>query len=289
MFFGLQNSPATFQSMMNTLFDDLIKEGWVIIYMDDILIFSKDLEEHRILVKKVLQQLEEEDLFLKPEKCFFEKSSIEYLGMIISQDQIQMDPAKLSAVLDWLTPKCVKDVQSFLGFGNFYWQFIQGFAHIMAPLTSLTWRDTAWHWDDDRQKAFDMLKQQFTLAPILLMPNFLTPFWLEMDASDYNYGAILSQQSDDRHWLLVTYMSKQMLPVECNYIIYDKELLAIIEALKLWCHYLEGSLHPVEIWSDHKNLEYFRMVQSLNFHQAQWSLFLSHFQFTISHHTGTLN
>jgi len=110
--------PTTFQSMMNALFDDLIKEGWVIIYMDDILIFSKDLEEHRILVKKVLQWLEEEDLFLKPEKCFFEKPSIEYLGMIISQDKIQMDPAKLSAVLKWPTLKCVKDVQSFLRFSN---------------------------------------------------------------------------------------------------------------------------------------------------------------------------
>src|SRR5882724_6197738 len=149
MFFGLQNSPATFQSMMNMLFNDLIKEGWVIIYMDDILIFSKDLEEHRILVKKVLQQLEEEDLFLKPEKCFFEKSSIKYLGMIISQDKIQMDPAKLSAVLNWPTPKCVKDVQSFLGFRNFYWRFIQGFTNITTPLTSLTRKDTIWHWDDD--------------------------------------------------------------------------------------------------------------------------------------------
>jgi len=107
MFFGLQNSPATFQSMMNTLFDDLIKERWVIIYVDDILIFLRDLEQHRILVKKVLCWLEEEDLFLKPKKCFFEKSSIEYLGMIISQDKIQMDPT-------------------------------QGFAHITAPLMSLT-------------------------------------------------------------------------------------------------------------------------------------------------------
>jgi len=165
MFFGLQNSPATFQSMMNALFDDLIKEGWVIIYMDDILIFSKDLEEHHIPVKKVLQRLEEEDLFLKPEKCFFEKSSIEYLGMIISQDKIQMDPTKLSAVLNWPTPKCVKDVQSFLGFGNFYQRFIQGFAHIMAPLMSLTQKNTAWHWDDDQQKAFDTLKQQFGTDP----------------------------------------------------------------------------------------------------------------------------
>jgi len=125
-----------------------------------------------------------------------------------------------------------------------------------------------WHWDDDQQKAFEMLKQQFTLAPILLMPDFSKPFRLETDASDYDYGTILSQQSDDGHWLLVAYMSKQMLPAERNYVIYDKELLTIIEALKLWHHYLEGSPHPVEIWSDHKNLEYFCSAQSLNRRQA---------------------
>jgi len=122
--------------------------------------------------------------------------------------------------------------------------------------------------DDDQQTAFETLKQRFTSAPILLMPDFSKPFRLETDASDYDYGAILSQQSDDGHWLLVAYMSKQMLPAECNYVIYDKELLTIIEALKLWRHYLEGSPHPVEIWSNHKNLEYFCSAQALNHRQA---------------------
>jgi len=188
-----------------------------------------------------------------------------------------------------LVTKCVKDVQSFLGFGNFYRRFIQGFANITAPLTSLTRKDTTWHWDDDQQTAFETLKQRFTSAPILLMPDFSKPFRLETDASDYDYGTILSQQSDNGHWLPVAYMSKQMLPAEHNYVIYDKELLTIIEALKLWHHYLEGSPHPVEIWSDHKNLEYFRSAQSLNRRQARWSLFLSCFRFTISHRAGTLN
>jgi len=137
-----------------------------------------------------------------------------------------------------------QDVQSFLGFGNFYRRFIQGFAHITAPLTTLTRKDTTWHWDNDQQMAFDNLKQRFTSAPILLMPDFSKPFRLETDASDYDYGAILSQQSNDGPWLPVAYMSKQMLPAERNYVIYDKELLAIIEALKLWRHYLEGSPHP---------------------------------------------
>ena len=121
-----------------------------------------------------------------------------------------MDPAKLLAVLEWTIPKCVKDVQSFLGFRNVYRRFIQGFVNITAPLTSLTQKDTTWHWDNDQQKAFKTLKQHFTSAPILLMPDFLKPFRLETDTSDYDYGAILSQQSDDGHWLPVAYMSKQI-------------------------------------------------------------------------------
>ena len=146
-----------------------------------------------------------------------------------------------------------------------------------------------WTWEEAQQTAFDTLKHRFTSAPILLMPDFDKPFRLETDASDYDYGAILSQQSEDGHWLPIAYMSKQMLPAERNYVIYDKELLAIIAALQTWRHYLEGSPHPIEIWSDHKNLEYFWTAQSLNRRQARWSLFLSRFQFTISHRAGSLN
>src|SRR5258707_2365418 len=120
MFFGMQNSLATFQSIMNELFKDLIQEGHVVIYMDDILIFTSDVETHRRIVHQVLQRLQDEDLFLKPKKCFFERDSIKYLGMIISHNQVCMDPTKLAAIANWPTPQKVKDVQSFLGFSNFY-------------------------------------------------------------------------------------------------------------------------------------------------------------------------
>jgi hypothetical protein len=213
---------------MNALFDDLIKEGHVIIYMDDILIFTETLEEHRQVVQKVLQRLIDEDLYLKPEKCFFERSSIEYLGMIISYDQVRMDPAKVAAIMEWPIPKTVKDVQSFLGFGNFYRRFIQDFSKITKALTELTRKDRTWEWTPDCQEAFQMLKNAFTKAPVLIMPNFDAPFKLETDASDYDYAAILSQQGPDSHWHPVAYLSKQMTPPERNYVIYDKELLAII-------------------------------------------------------------
>ena len=143
---------------MNGLFDDLIRAGKIVIYMDDILIFSSDLEEHRRTVKQVLQRLIDNDLYLKPEKCFFEKESIEYLGMIISYNQVHMDPAKVAAITEWPTPKTVKDVQSFLGFGNFYRRFILDFSKLSKPLTELTRKDTPFSWTPERQTAFDTLK-----------------------------------------------------------------------------------------------------------------------------------
>src|SRR5258705_7661882 len=253
MLFGIQNSPATFQSMMNELFKDLIREGHVVIYMDDILIFTANMETHRRIVRQVLQRLQDQDLFLKPEKCFFERDSIEYLSMIISHNQVRMDPAKLAAIADWPTPTKVKDVQSFLGFGNFYRRFIQDFAHITKPLTTLMCKDHEWNWTPQCEAAFQELKQRFTTLPVLQIPDFDAPFRLEADASDFDYGAILSQQGPDTHWHPVAFMSKQMTPAERNYNIYDKELLAIVWALDAWHHYLEGSSHPIDIWSDHKN------------------------------------
>jgi RNase H-like domain found in reverse transcriptase/Reverse transcriptase (RNA-dependent DNA polymerase) len=268
MFFSLQNSPSTFQAMMNGLFDDLIHAGKIVIYMDDILILSSNLEEHRQMVKQVLQHLIDNDLYLKLEKCFFEKESIKYLSMIISHNQVHMDPAKVTAITEWPTPKTVKDVQSFLGFGNFYRRFILDFTKLSKPLTELTQKDTPFTWTPERQTAFDTLKHRFTTTPILLMPDFDASFKLETDALDFDYIAILSQKGPNTHWHPIAYLSKQMLPAERNYVIYDKELLAIICALETWRHYLEGSTHPIKIWSDHKNLKYFKTSQSLNCRQA---------------------
>lgn len=130
MFFGLTNSPATFQTLMNTIFADLIAKGKVAVYLDDILIWSNDIREHRKVVHEVLHRLETYDLYLRPEKCEFEKSTIEYLGLIISPDKVSMDPIKIKAVLEWPTPKTLKEVRGFIGFGNFYQRFIQDFSKV---------------------------------------------------------------------------------------------------------------------------------------------------------------
>ncbi|KAF5315388.1 hypothetical protein D9619_007461 [Psilocybe cf. subviscida] len=286
MFFGLTNSPATFQTMMNDIFIELIDGNVVIVYMDDILIFTETLDHHREVVKRVLEVLQRNKLYLKAEKCEFEKEKIEYLGLIISQGKIEMDPVKVEGVSKWPEPENVKDVQSFLGFVNFYRRFIKDFADLARPLHDLTKKGTVWRWSPRQQQAFDDLKKSVTSSPVLVFPDDNKPYKLEADSSDYATGAVLSQEGSDGKWHPVAFMSKSLSEVERNYDIHDKEMLAIIRALDEWRHYLEGTQHTFEIWTDHKNLEYFMTAQKLTRRQARWSLFLSRFDFTLHHRPG---
>jgi hypothetical protein len=286
MFFGLCNSPATFQTMMNDLFRELIEEGVVAIYMDDILIFSKTLEEHRQVVNRVLQILQNNKLYLKPDKCIFEVNKVEFLGLILSENQVEMDPIKIEGVRNWPAPKNVKEVQSFLGFVNFYRRFIEGFSHVARPLHDLTRKDSIWKWEPSQQEAFDTLKTKITSSPVLVQPDVTRPFKLETDASDYATGAVLSQLCEDEKWRPVGFMSKSLNDPERNYPIYDKEMLSVMRALEEWRHLLEGATHPVDIYNDHRNLTYFMKAQNLNRRQARWSLYLSRFHFMMHHRPG---
>src|ERR1700754_3694151 len=191
MFFGLCNSPATFQTMMNELFKELIDQHVVVVYMDDILIFTATLEEHRRVVRRVLEILAENNLFLKPEKCVFEALEVEFVGLVISEGQVAMDPVKVAGVEDWPVPEQLVDVQSFLGFINFYRRFIADFARIAHPLHDLTQKDTVWEWQEKHEKAFCELKDRITSAPILVQPDVSRPFKLETDASDFATGAVV--------------------------------------------------------------------------------------------------
>jgi len=192
MFFGLCNSPATFQTMMDNIFNDLITEGVVVVYLDDILIFMETLEEHWAATWRVIELLQKHNLFLKPKKCKFEKTKVEYLGVIISQNSIKMDPVKVAGVTEWTTLSNRKEVQSFLGFTNFYHRFIQGFSHLACPLFNLTWKDMEWKWGAEEQSAFDSLKEQITTAPILTLLDNSQPFWIKADSSYFATGAVLS-------------------------------------------------------------------------------------------------
>ena len=286
MTFSLCNAPSTFQAMMNEVLKEEIATGHVVVYIDDILIFTDDLTLHRQLTERVLQKLRANDLFVKPEKCKFEQPSVEFLGLIISKDSITMDPTKVEGVKNWPTPTKVKHVQAFLGLANFYWRFIKDFSKIARPLTVLMCKDSPWQWEEAQERAFQALKTAFTTAPILRIPSNTAPFRLETDSSDFATGAVLKQLGEDNLWHPVAFYSKSLNEHERNYEIYDKELLAIIRALEEYRHYLEGHPIPVEIWSDHLNLTYFRQAQKLTRRQARWSLFLSRFNFNLRHRPG---
>jgi len=220
--------------------------------------------------------LQKHNLFLKPKKCEFEKTEVEYLGVIISQNSIRMDPVKVAGVMEWPTPSNRKEVQSFLGFTNFYRRFIQGFSHLARPLFNLTRKDMEWIWGAEEQSAFNSLKEQITMAQILALPDNSRPFQIEADSSYFVTGAVLSQQSpEDNKWHPVAFLSKSLSPVEQNYEIHDKEMLAIVKVLEAWRHFMEGAEHRCEIWTDHKNLQYLMMAKKLNQRQARWSLLLA--------------
>jgi hypothetical protein len=215
MYFGLTNSPATFQTMMNEIFQDLITEGVVSVYLDDILIFTNSLEEHRRITCLVLDRMREHKLYLRLEKCEFEKTKIEYLSIIISHNKVEMDPVKIAGVADWPMPSNKKEVQSFIGFVNFYQCFIPGFSHHAHALFNLTMKDIRFIWGLPQEDSFMKLKELVTSAPILVLPNDDLPFQLEADGSSITTGAVLSQeQVDENVWHPVTFLSKALNPVE---------------------------------------------------------------------------
>jgi len=233
MFFGMTNSPATFQTMMNDIFRTLIAKGIVVVYLDDILIFTRTEEEHEQAVRRVLEVLAEHKLFLCLEKCEFHQKEIEYLGLVISENKVVMDPVKVAGVCDWPTPENWTDVQAFIGFVNFYHRFIQDFSTIARPLFDLTRSDQAWNWDVKEQEAFEGLKMAVTTAPVLVSPQDSEPFRIEADSSDFASGAVLSQRLPrEEKWHPVAFYSKSLSPVERNYEIHDKEMLVIIRALE---------------------------------------------------------
>jgi hypothetical protein len=264
MTFGLCNAPATFQTIMQEIFSDLIDDGHVIVYLDDILIFHESLPALTTLTHEVLRRFMKWDLYLKPEKCSFAKSTIEYLGFLVTEGHIKMDPEKVSGILHWPRPQNIKKVQSFLGFCNFYRHFIKDYSFIARPLFDLTKKDIPFVWGTAQQAAYNTLLQAFTTAPVLALPEPSKPYRLITDASDFAAGAILEQPDALNRWHPVTYFSKSLQPAERNYEIHDKELLAIILALEQFRHYLEGHVKPIEIWTDHGNLVYFTCKQKLS-------------------------
>jgi hypothetical protein len=289
MLFRLTNAPATFQALMNTIFADLIASGKVAVYLDDILIYTSTLEEHRRVVQDVLDRLQKRDLYLRPEKCEFEKETVEYLGMVISQGEVRMDTAKVQAIKDWPAPTNLHDLRGFVGFANFYRRFIQDFSKICRPLHDLTKKDTPWVWNSEHQHAFDTLRNAFIASPVLSMWEPDRPTRLEVDASGYATGGVISQKGDDGTWHPIAYRSEGLNEAERNYMVEDREMLAIIRALEEWRHFLEGLPAPFEILTDHNNLRSWSAAKDLSRRQARWAQYLTRFDFVLVHRPGKDN
>ena len=247
MFFGLTNLPATFQAMMNELLRDLINTGKVAAFIDDVIIGMETEEGHDEIVAEVIRRLEENNLYMKPEKCKWRVREVEFLGVVIGPEGIKMEKEKMKGVLEWLTPECVKDVQKFLGLANYYHRFIEGFTSIVRPLHDMVKKDRKWEWTEKQERAFEELKKRFTQGPVLAAPDLDRKMRMEVDTSDYTIGGVLSIEGEDGKWRPVTFLSKSLNEIERNYEIHDKEMLAIIRGLESWRYLLEGAKFKFKI------------------------------------------
>jgi hypothetical protein len=278
--FGLTNAPASFQSYANDCLREFL-DVFCIVYIDDVLIYSRTLEEHIAHVKKVLTRLREYGLTCKLSKCEFHATSTSFLGFIISPDGISMEPDRVAAITEWPIPTSVHDIQIFLGFANFYRRFIHGYSRVTAPMTSLLRKNQRFEWSSLAQEAFDELKRRFTTAPVLRHFDPDLSIRLHTDASSFAISGILSQLHPDSQWHPVAFFSRKCIPAECNYGIPDLEMLAIVESMRHWRHYLEGSHHPIQVLSDHKNLTTFMSTKVLNRRQARWAELLADYDFVL--------
>lgn len=256
MLFGLANVPSSFQNFINDVLQRMF-DDFCTAYINDILIYSNFKKEHQAHVCKVLAALQKAGLQADINKCEFHVTEISYLGLIISTDGIRMDPKKVEAVQNWETPTCIKDVQAFIGFANFYRRFIRVFSNIIRPMINAIKKNKAFCSTSNCQKSFDLLKERFVTAPILAHFDFEKECIVEIDASDNVPAGVLSQYGNDGLLHPIAFFSRKHLPQEINYKIYDKELLAIIRAFEEWRPMLEGAGLPMKILTDHRNFTYF--------------------------------
>jgi RNase H-like domain found in reverse transcriptase/Reverse transcriptase (RNA-dependent DNA polymerase)/Integrase zinc binding domain len=286
--FGLTNAPSVFQAFIQDTLRGYV-DVFCVVYLDDILIFSKTQEEHDAHVKAVLDWLKDARLFANPKKCEFDKTEVEYLGYLIGADGIKMNPKKLATISEWPVPRSLHDVQVFLGFCNFYRRFISHYASIALPLNRLTRKNTPFNWSSKEQSAFESLKRSFTSYPILRHYDPLKPATLSTDASDFAISGVLQQPDDQGTLHPVAYYSRKFTPAEINYEIHDKELLAVVDSFRDMRAWLMGTAQPILVICDHRNLQYFMSSHVLNRRQARWSMFLSEFDFKLEWAPGSQN
>ena len=283
---GLCNAPGTFMQLMNDTFRDML-DRTVLVFLDDILIFSRTREEHLQHLEAVLARLRDHKLYAKLSKCEFMREEVEFLGHRIGANGLAVSPDKVSAVRDWPTPKGVPEVRSFLGLAGFYRRFVQAFSLKALPLTELTKNDAPFIWGERQQKSFDELKSALCSAPVLLIPNPELPFTLNVDACDYAVGGTL-QQDHGRGLQPVAFRSRKLSPAERNYDVREKEFLAFVDACSVWRHYLHSE-KPFLFLTDHDSLKYHKTMPNLSGRLARWIEKLAEFNYTVEHIAGVKN
>ncbi|GJT43704.1 putative reverse transcriptase domain-containing protein [Tanacetum coccineum] len=279
--FGLTNAPAVFMDLMNRVCKPHL-DKFVIVFIDDILIYSKSKQEHEKHLKIILDLLKKEELYAKFSKCEFWIPKVQFLGHVIDSEGIHVDPAKIESIKDWASPKSPTEIRQFLGLAGYYRRFIEGFSKIAKPMTKLTQKKVKFEWGDKQEAAFQLLKQKLCSAPILALPEGSEDFIAYCDASKKGLGAVLMQREK-----VISYASRQLKIHEKNYTTHDLELGAVVFALKIWRHYLYGT--KCTVYTDHKSLQHILDQKELNMRQRRWLELLSDYDCDIRYHPGKAN
>ena len=282
--FGLINAPATFQAVMNDILRPVIRK-FALVYLDDILVFSKNIAEHAEHLRTVLQLLRDHQFYAKQSKCTFAQPELDFLGHILGKDGLRVDPRKTAAVAEWPVPQDIGQLRSFLGMANYIRKFIEHFAQRTLVLTRMLRKDRVgtWQWLPECQSAFEDIKVALTTAPVLALPNFSKPFDIQCDASGFGLGAVLLQEGRP-----IAYESRQQTAAELNYPTTEQELLSCIHALRTWRCYLEGAAE-FRLYTDHGANTFLETQPSLSGRWARWQDFLSRFHFTWNFIPGSKN
>ena len=285
MGFGLTNAPATFQTLMNSVLQPYLRK-FVVVFLDDILIFSKSWEEHLDHVRTILNALRRNELYCKPSKCEFGRTDVLFLGHRIDGQCISPDPEKIKAVHNWPVPTTVTHVRQFLGFANYFRRFINHFSAISKPLEELTGKHVRFEWNQTRQEAFERLKSALLDAPVLRLANVSQDFRVETDASDFAVAGVLTQQAEDQSWHPVAYVSRKLSSAERNYTAAERETLAVVYALQCWRVYL---FRHFQLYTDNMGVVYLRTKPNLTKREARWIEFLADYDYTVHHKPGKCN